>query len=439
MGSSVACVRLVRCVWLSAAMGVVLLGSPAAGDGEGSDGERREMRPVLDRERINNNDWTVLLRLQLRGVRDIFRDIRENDFVSDGRIDIEGGVLVLPVGSDSGYADVLAGGEVSGKIELSGLGRGRFAREVRVREGYQAGQRLAAFDIYGLDEATSLRAEAEFRIVSYETDIDEDRARRLGWPDSWPDDPAVRTALLPQLFVESDDEKVVAFVEAVTKGEPRRVRPYVLAKFLAKSVLDRYELIEQRADIVRGRQYGRVGAGRSEGYLVRGAAAALRNGGGSPYDLSNLLCAVYRAAGLPARVVIGLDQRSATEPERPGVIAWVEFYLAHPGTGTGEWIPVDIVRQRGFSSRAPDIDRKWEYFGKNDDSDFYCPVSFHWHPPTAVANAGPPALWGWTVETESGELPAVLQRVSIFATATPVDPGDREAVRERNERKRGGG
>ena len=438
MVRSVARVRLGRCLWVAAVL-VLFASSPVAGDGEGSGDERREMRPVLDRERINNNDWTVLLRLQLRGVRDIFRDIRENDFVSDGRIDIEGGVLVLPVASDSAYADVLGGGDVAGKIELSGLGRGRFARGVRVRGGYQAGQRLAAFDIYGLDEATALRAEAEFRIVSYETDIDEARARRIGWPEAWPEDAAVRTALLPQLFVESDDEKVVEFVEAVTKGDPRRVRPYVLAKFLAKSVLDRYELMTQRTDIVRGRQYGRVGGGRSEGFLVRGAAAALRNGGGSPYDLSNLLCAVYRAAGLPARVVIGLDQRSATEPERPEVISWVEFYLAHPGTGTGEWIPVDIVRQREFSSRAPGIDRKWEYFGKNDDADFYCPVSFHWHPPTAVANAGPPALWGWTVETESGGLPAVLQRVSIFATATPVDPNDREAVRERNRRKRSGG
>jgi hypothetical protein len=219
------------------------------------------------------------------------------------------------------------------------------------------------------------------------------------------------------------------------------VKPYVLAKYLASEVLERYEYRAQRVDIA-----GRGGRGVfrgpvSEGFLVRGAAAAFRAGGGSPYDLCNLLCAVYRAAGLPARVVVGLDQRSASEPSLPDVISWVEFYLAHPGTGSGEWIPVDIVRQREFGSRTPPLEQKWEHFGKNNEGEFYCPVSFHWHPPTAVVNQGPAALWGWTVATRDGELPDAAQQIDITAFATPLRGGDREEIERRNKRRtnRGGG
>lgn len=416
-------------------------GGAGAGASGGEEGERELLpfEPVLERERINNRDWTVKVRLQLFGLDDRFRDTRRlNAFGSTSGIDAKGAVVVLPMPSLSGYAEV-KGTEPRGNVWLTEIGRGEVSREPRVLEGYQSGQRLAAFDVDELRGVTNLRFEVEYDIVSYETEIDEARAQRIDWVDELPEDPAVRTSLLPQLFVESDDEKIMEYVERVTRGDPRKVRPYVLAKYLAKEVLENYTVNGQRVDASFRSGARRFVGGLSEGFLVRGAAAALRNGGGSPYDLSNLLCAVYRAAGLPARVVIGLDQRAETEPSRERVIAWVEFFLAHPGTGTGEWIPVDIVRQREFSTRTPPLERRWEFFGRNESAEFYCPVAFHWHPPTAVVNQGPPALWGWTIETPSGALPDAVQQITLFAQGTPLRGDDREAVRERNERRSSGG
>jgi transglutaminase-like putative cysteine protease len=164
------------------------------------------------------------------------------------------------------------------------------------------------------------------------------------------------------------------------------------------------------------------------GYNVRGAVDAARQQRGSNLDMANLLCAVYRAAGIPARVVIGYDHEAQRKEDRPPVTAWVEFFLmVDQENQRGEWIPVDIIRQREFSSRAPDVTRPWKYFGNSDLSNNYSVISFHWHPPTTVVNSGPPAFWGWLPKPTA---PNVDQGVRFHAFETPTT-----ADRQRRQRE----
>ncbi len=420
---------------------------PAGGSGSGGGGlvepvedevELLPFEPVLVREGVNSRDWTAQLRLNLYSEERLPRTNRRTTLGGlTTRFDLEAAVIVLPVPIDSGYADVKEDAPRGWVMR----GGDRLDETPRMLEGYQSGQRLAAFDIRNQKNVTTLRAKLEFDVVSYETDIDEERAQRIEWSDELVSLPEVSTSLSPQMFIESDDERIVAMVESWTEGDPRRVRPYVLAKFLAGKVIEFYQFTDARYDTAgRGREAGIPTIPIVEGLLVRGASESVRVGGGSPYDLANVLCAVYRAAGLPARVVIGYDQRRERDRLVPDVIVWVEFFLTHPGTARGEWIPVDIVRQRENSSRAPRLDRKWQFFGRNEDSEHYVPVSFHWQPPTAIVNTGAVALWGWLPLTEDENLPVVDAQILINAFGTPLRGDDREEVRRRQERttKRGG-
>jgi len=85
-------------------------------------------------------------------------------------------------------------------------------------------------------------------------------------------------------------------------------------------------------------------------------------------------------------------------------------------TADGEWIPVDIVKQREFSSRAPALNLRWEYFGNNVEFDMMVPVSYHWIPPENVVNAGVPGFWGWQ---PSPAVPGVEVELKFRASGMP--------------------
>ncbi|MEM7306696.1 MAG: transglutaminase domain-containing protein [Planctomycetota bacterium] len=67
---------------------------------------------------------------------------------------------------------------------------------------------------------------------------------------------------------------------------------------------------------------------------ARGALATVRRGGGDCSDYSDLLAAVYRAGGIPARVVTGLHDLRRTAHH-----AWVEVW-----SDEGGWIALDPLQ-----------------------------------------------------------------------------------------------
>lgn len=295
----------------------------------------------------------------------------------------------------------------------------------RLLEGYQGPTTLAAWRITNVD-AHLITLIVEVPMRSYQTRIDEHRAFEIDWPaEDW--SPEIALLLEPQLFVEVNDPAVQSLVERWTNGRPQNAKPYHLAKYLAGRVVEYVQPSEGLyRTAARGPQAGRTTTAFVSGFNVNGAAHAATRGRGSPHDLACLLTAVYRAAGLPARLVIGLDQKKNNQSFPPVVRAWAEFYLLDERTGLGEWIPVDVVRQREFSSRMPPIKQRWEFFGHNEEFDFMVPIAHHWHPPTVVTNVGAPAFWGWLPQPEN---PLADQELRIWAFETPIRGDDPELPR----------
>ena len=138
--------------------------------------------------------------------------------------------------------------------------------------------------------------------------------------------------LEPEKWVESDAEEIVALANQLTKDKLDACQKAIAI----------YNWIGDNIDYT--------------GYCseARGALFALHNRGGDCTEFTDLLIALCRAAGIPARFLVGVT------PVNPSAAAekhnWAEVYLA----GTG-WIPVDPtwgrfkeLREQYFARMSPD-------------------------------------------------------------------------------------
>ncbi|MEM1165236.1 MAG: transglutaminase domain-containing protein [Planctomycetota bacterium] len=358
-------------------------------------GEPDDPGPIVRNLRDQFREFTLISQVQLL-TPNVFIGAAARERVM---IDVERASIVHPVPPTTAWQESLEG-TFTGQL----FAEGRVVdAEPRRADGYQGGTVLGVWEVFNL-RARDLRLEVRTEAIIFETEIDEPRAAQIPWPEDNSVFDAETLALLqPQLFIESDDARFASLVERWTNGRSREVTPYVLAKSLAARVIESYQpngaLIATDPkkvggiDVISGSLVPSI-----YGFDVAGAIAAAENGGGPPLDLANLLCAVYRAAGLPTRLVVGVDLRESDNFDFFMPTAWVEFALYNPEREVVEWIPVDIIAQRNDGNRAPPLDRPWRFFGNNERSEDLVALSFHWHPPTTVVNAGAPALWGWLPE-----------------------------------------
>ncbi len=268
--------------------------------------------------------------------------------------------------------------------------------------GYPSGARFARWEARQKD-ATNLRLRVEMGIGSASTRMDEELAMQIPWPTTpWPETAA--STFKPQLFVDyylSEQEKTATnleFTRQVTEWldgkDPKTMPPVRVAKLLLGAVVDNFQPTGD------GLSFNVTGAFR--GFDLKGALQALKDGKGSQHDMACVLVAAYRAAGLPARTVIGLDvsndrvgRRNGGDQGQRRLYSIVEFCLIDPGTKKEIWIPVDPVRLRKVSSRAPRIEQEWRFFGTHTELSTFIPIAFQYHPPTSVVAHGSPCLWGW--------------------------------------------
>lgn len=268
-----------------------------------------------------------------------------------------------------------------------------------------------------------LRLILDIPVLCRETRLNERAASSVRWPaNPWPAD--VAAALQPQQFVESDALEVHALLKSLLPNHaPRSLPPLLTAKTILARVVDRFQ------PNTMGYDFGSTGLFR--GFDIKGAravAAAFAHGDNklSPFDLPCIYVALCRAAGLPARLVVGFDPVASEKRRYPFFHAWAEIYLydenAPPKNpadppGQGQWIPVDPIKQREFSSRAPPINTPWLFFGTHEHLKDLIPLAHTFHPPTSiltkpVAAYGAPAIWGWRPEPS---LPILDQQIRAFA------------------------
>jgi len=291
--------------------------------------------------------------------------------------------------------------------------------------GYPDGEQLARWDAHDIDTD-------RFSVVitgpatTFDVSVDEKAALRVPWPKSdYPEE--IASSLEPQRFVESDAKNIIRLMNKWTSNNPHGPNPYLVAKALAGQVQQSFQ--------PSGTQIRTNQPVRFAGLNVEGASIAADRMRGTESDMAALLCAVYRAAGIPARVVIGWDIagspggranvpapnevcRANFDPDIARIArmrTWVEFYLYDEANNRGGWIPVDILMLRLSSSRMQRIDRPWDGFGGGMCFDHLIPVTFHFVPPSTVDENSAPAFWGWIpLPTE----PAV--DVELIFEATPA-------------------
>lgn len=287
--------------------------------------------------------------------------------------------------------------------------------------GFANGEQLARWDLQAIDTrrlAVSLKGPA----ITYQARVNEELALGIPWPQTgYPE--TIAEATKPQPFIESNDPRVVRLMKSWTNNNPQGPNPYLFAKAIAGRVVESFQ--------PTGSDFRFDHTTRFAGVETVGAAEAVKNMRGSDSDMAAVLCAIYRAAGLPARVVVGLDVAGspggrANVPAPNGVCranfdpnaithpllrTWVEFYLYDEANNVGGWIPVDIQMIRLSSSRMQQLDREWDGFGGGMCYDHLLPITFHFVPPMTAGEDGLPSLWGWltTPDATATETEVVIE------------------------------
>ena len=387
---------------------------------------------VLTKHRTNVRDWTVRINVNMRPDRmRRAAPLGSGGFFipRTGSIEFKDASFVFPILAESAVHETYLDRTVSRTII-----KGRKVTEGEIKEvAALPDERELELTLGPVNIQDVITFKLEYPMTCYETRIDERRAMQIEWlREEWPEE--ARPYLKPQHFIESNDASIKTLVEAWTKGEPRRAKPYYLAKYLTGKTLEHYLPTEgsyrEQAVPFAGRL---LDTKDHSGFLLNGASHAAQERRGPIHDLVNLQIAVFRAAGIPARLVIALDPLETDLKQFPVFHSWSEFYLYDEPNDRGEWIPVDIIRQRAYSSKAPPINRAWEFFGKHELTDKLIPIASRWRPlrPGHGPHSGP-ALFGWLTDPD----PQICrQELRIVGFETPMKAGSEE-LEKRKERSR---
>jgi len=224
----------------------------------------------------------------------------------------------------------------------------------------------------------SVRWQVGYRLQTWSSVIDDTKAGQIAWPKEWPKE--VQDGLKPQMFIESDDPVFKETVERVSEGKLRLVPPYYAAKDLIRYAILNIQTSGDGVD--HGAQ------GQIRGMEVLGAKEAATSGLGTPHDLVCVCVAILRAANIPARPVIGVQE--SPKNGKNEFVTWAEFYLPDCG-----WIPFDPFVMRGKGIRQLDVRKPWPELGTMDDLNERIPLAYHFIPAATIESPQNAAVWGW--------------------------------------------
>ncbi|MHC4826930.1 MAG: transglutaminase-like domain-containing protein, partial [Planctomycetota bacterium] len=248
--------------------------------------------------------------------------------------------IVMPVIFQGTYSTVHSD-SLRARLWLEGREDTSLVNRTRLDDGFPFQTRLAVIPVEQFGGKT-LRWQLAYRIQSWSSRLrSETQAASVAWPREWPEE--VRDGLQPQMFIESDDPLFAGAVEKASAGKLRLVPPYYAAKDLVRYCINQIRLSGN------GKNMGNLGTLR--GLELVGARQAANEGIGGPHDLVCVCVAVLRAAGIPARPVIGVEKQKSSlgglKQAGPEFVSWAEFYLPEAG-----WIPFDPVEMRGKGVRS---------------------------------------------------------------------------------------
>lgn len=285
----------------------------------------------------------------------------------------------------------------------------RAGNSMRIDRTAAGGVALAILPI-GPATGQTLRTTLTFSSVVWRSELNDAAAAKVSWPSEWA--PEARAWLAPQYLIESDDPRFAQFVERIAGAQLRYTPVFVAAKQLLRATVASFRAMDGN-----GVEIGRYNQVR--GLRLTGAAMSMQAAQGTPADIVCACVAVLRAAGIPARPVIGVDEAPAgsNRAVRTTFIVWGEFFL--PGSG---WVPFDPAMMRGSINSGTPPDRAWSGLGRIKELNTRVPLSYFFLPPRNDASSIQyPAAWGWTARGAPGSGVA-FDSVRFQMVSRPLPP-----------------
>jgi hypothetical protein len=251
----------------------------------------------------------------------------------------------------------------------------------------------------------------EARVTSVETRFNEQAAWNLPWAE-YPPAVSAWLELDPNFDIvkPGEEDLVQPLLDKWTGGnDPKKIPPVQLAKYLTACVLEHARTTGNNREAAARSQSFRAPGGRNgvasvsygtRGFNVQNASETARTAQGSEHDLVKLLAAVLRRAGVPTRIVIGVDNDEAGDDE---VRSWLEFAIIAPNVKDPIWIPVDVWELENDSRSTRNWQRPWKHFGTTETLRDIAPIAHYFQPPADLVVYGLPALFGIRAD---GEVPA---------------------------------
>lgn len=328
----------------------------------------------------------------------ILTDLPPTDASARAVIDVTDAPFVLPVILRGPYSKVDPT-SFTGRIWRDGNEVRGAAQNLRVDHERPFGMSFVVLPVARF-VGQVLKFEINYRTQVWSSAIDDAAAGRIAWPQAWPDE--CRDSLAPQTFIESNDPRFRQLVDQVSGGQLRKAPVYYAAKDLIRATIGRLRVTT--SGVARGE------GGVLRGMEVRGAAAAMTAGTGTAHDLVCACVAVLRAAGIPARPVVGVD-RDKVERNSSGFVSWAEFYLPDAG-----WVPFDPYQMRGTDLARRNVRTAWAWLGNIDNLNSRIPLAYTFVPPASLISHGYPAVYGWDPRP-NGAPSSARQYISIDTTS----------------------
>jgi len=307
----------------------------------------------------------------------VLTDVPVGDATRRARIRVTDAPIVMPFIPRSTWS-VADTSSFSARLWLDSIEDRDAQQHARMELNQAFGMGFAILPIRKLD-GQSFTWEMTYQVQVWSSRIDDRAAGEIPWPQSWPDE--VRDSLQPQAWIDSNNPIFTEFVERVSGGQLRDVPPYFAAKDLIREAINAFR-VTSNGTIRRE-------AGTFVGMELTNASEAARRGSGSAHDQVSICVAVLRAAGIPARPVIGLDRDPANTPGN-AMITWAEFFLPNAG-----WVPFDPMRMRNAALGPRHVRDAWPGLGTIRELNRRIPLAFTYHPPASVIAHQFPAVWGW--------------------------------------------
>ncbi|CAN5766546.1 hypothetical protein BH11PLA1_BH11PLA1_04100 [soil metagenome] len=375
----------------------------------------------------SEQQYTATVEVTLKSLR----SLDSRGFPSGPPLKFETAVVVFPVIESTAGSRFIESG-FKGEFTFNGE---KVDITPKFIKNYHSGTQLARWEARG-KEGNDLLLHIDVPMACWNIRIDESLAREIPWPKNGAFPEVAASTFKPQLFVDyifRESEKTASdkyfkqlTAEWLDNEDPKKRPPYEIAKVLLGRVVENFQINGDGLAFTRD--------GSFEGFSSKGALLAMQDGRGSQHDMATILAAVYRAAGLPARTVVGIDVAEESKIARSNATSrrklhsWVEYCLIDPGNGKEIWLPADPERLRRNSSRPPRLEQEWKYFTYHEDLAAFIPLAFQYHPPTTVVAHGSPALWGWltTPNIQNAE-----QSIRFYVNSRARRSGDDSSTKPR--------